>query len=193
MKNNVYGLILMMFIYGCAITSKEVESEYSQSEFPSESEAALIKDFEADLLDKESIDVFEKRAVEKVKEFFEYASIIQDTTINLDLRKKALEQCRHLFYEDIGTVGVNNKKYEIHEFLDNLLTNKIYLPSISDILISKRYHKSSKEDLYSGEVSLSYRQDDENGKVITILVKSNKVFGEEIREVWEVYLKEASL
>jgi len=177
----------------CAITSKDAETQYSESEMPTSNEIKLKDEFEKDNLNNSSIEAFEDRAIEKVKEFFEYANVVQDSSIDRALRKSAQDQCHSLFYKDIGIIGLNNKKYSVDEFLDSLYQNRIYLPSISDLLVSKKYQKSSKEDFYSGEIKFTYEHNGENGKVVTILIKSNKIFGEDVKEVWEVYLKEAML
>ncbi len=172
---------------------KESESAYKESDLPYENEVSLLSSFESDKLDSAGLVAYDKRAIERSEEFFEYMSIVGDSTINDVLRKKAMGQFVKLFEAENGTILNNNIKIEPKKFIEKIFADNAKVTIPSAYQITSAFDPQTSGLTYNCEIQFVYEGENVKGKSITVLTKAKKVFGDEKLLVWEVYLKEVWL
>ena len=178
-------------VEGCS-PIKESESNFNESDFPSENEIEIMESFESEKLDSVALATYDRRALEKAEEFFEYCSIMSDAQIAETMRKKAREQCVNLFVRE-GIVILNEEAMGVNEFLNLVYASSITIENPTIIEIDKGFSLTSSPGVFSNKLIFSSESMITNGHSIAVVIKSKKVFGEQERDIWEVFIKEVHL
>ena len=180
--------------YKAELKERQISDEYRNIE----------NEFIKDELSIEDLSAFEIRAAQKLKDISEYIIMNADTGISVQFRKQANQMIRENFFEKNDA----NMFYKNLELLEDTLNTALYYlkygglfkTEFSSIEITNHFQKES--DLkYVGEIQFTQRVSflNQSDTVVTNLprrinmmaIKTRKNFGNEIQEVWEVYLGEA--
>ncbi len=189
--NRIIFIVVITASWQCS-PIKESESNYNESDHPSESETSLLSSFETNVLDSIALAAYDKRSLEKVEEFFEYSAIIGDTSIPAEIRKKAGEQLISLFNKKKGKINIGGSQISIKKYVHQIMEEEFKLDDIpADFKLTSTFSQNVSSPEFSNKVNFLYQN--ENGNAISILVKSKKVFGQEERNIWEIFLQEVSI
>jgi hypothetical protein len=179
--------------YKSELKVKKISDEYQNIE----------NEFMKDELSMEDLNAFKIRAVQKLKDIADYINITADTSISVQFRKQASQMIRENFIEK-SDLKIFYKNLEI---LEDTLNSALYYikyggifkTEFNSIEIVNHFQKDS--DLkYSGEIQFSQRISYLNQldtvvtsftkRISMVALKTEKNFGNETQEVWEVYLGE---
>lgn len=180
-------------IYKAELREKQISDAYLNIE----------KEFVKDELSIEDLNAFEIRAVQKLKDIADFININADTSISVQFRKQANQMIRENFIEK------SNLKifYKNLEILEDTLNSALYYikyggifkTEFNSIEIVNHFQKESDLE-YSGEIQFSRKISflNQSETVVTsipqriniLALKTEKNFGSETQEVWEVYFGE---
>ncbi len=147
--------------------------------------------FMASSLSQQQINTFQERSIQKLKDFYNYLSIISNPKFNKRLRENSKNQAKQLFYgTDCKVDGKLATTYIDSCFslaggvewkATDIIVKKDMSPDVSD----------TSAGMYHGELSFKVVVNSiESGTKVAqiILSKSEKMFGETKREVWSVFI-----
>ena len=172
MKKPSFLLLLLLPLLGSAQSIQKLEDKFTSGKV---SEAELK--------------VFEERAVQKLKDFNDYLDIISNKKLDKRMRQDAIKQAEALFtspdckirftYENMSISDYINRKYKYGNGAS---------PQIDSVTVGEplTFSNGSYKGTLHGRSS--------NGGVaptITIqmqLIKVQKKFGDEVKDVWDVRL-----
>jgi hypothetical protein len=198
-------LLVLLTAENCGGPSESYKVEMKERQI-SDMYQSIENDFIKDELSIEDLNAFEKRAIQKLQDITDYINIYADTNISVQFRKQANQMIVENFIES-NDVNIFYKNLELLE--DTLNTALYYLKygglfktEFSSIEITNHFKKEP--DLkYKGEIQLIQRiayisQSDTfvtsfPRRIGMIAIKTEKYFGNEIEDVWEVYFSEAKL
>ncbi len=166
-----------------APVANEVHSNYSTK--------AMASTFTSNSLNQQQVNTFQDRSIQKLKDFYNYLTIISNPKFDKRLRENVKTQAKQLFYGP--DCKVNGKIAS--DFIDSCfnLTSLVEWKAI-DIGIYKNMASLSIENttgIYQGELSF---KESVNGavskvrKVEIVLSKSQKQFGDSKQDVWTVFI-----
>ncbi len=147
--------------------------------------------FTAPVVNEPQIGTFQKRSVQKLKDFYNYLTIISNPKFDKTLRENAKTQAKQLFYGE--DCRVNGKK--VGDLIDSCFNmTKAVEWKAEDISVSQEMTPSASDSSaggYRGE--LSFKESCKGAtvklkKAQIVLSKSEKMFGESKREVWIVFI-----
>lgn len=147
--------------------------------------------FTSDKLTDADLIAFEDRAKQKLTDLYGLLEIVADGKYEMKLRQDAKKQAVELFSSrDSKIYGIS-----INTLLDSLLkTNQASGIEISPPQVIENFRKEKALNIYSGTLSISLKyQNEKNKKVVSasiLLIKTEKLFGTEKKQVWTVYLSE---
>lgn len=163
--------------------------------------------FEEDELSDDILSAFEKRAIQKLKDIFDYINIYADTSLSIRFREQAKHMIQENFFEKKDVEIFYNNLEILEDSVNTTLyyskNGQTFKTEISSIEITNHFLKKS--DLtYSGEIQFTPRIEVINSsnsvdsvnfqsRIKFLAVKTKKHFGNETAEVWELYLTEAKL
>lgn len=145
-------------------------------------------------LSSQQVSVFQQRAEQKIKDFVETISLIQNTKYPQEIREKAINKALKSFSNE--NIKIKNLPYAtqnqtIKEYLNQILKEKSAAEiNIQKISISQPFAKNRNND-YATTYTLSLKygaQKTVNLHVNLLLKRTQKTFGTEKKEVWEVVI-----
>jgi hypothetical protein len=145
--------------------------------------------FTAEILDENSLKAFEKRAEQKLEDFYNFLEVVSTPSYDMKLRQDAKKQALELFSGKECTVeGV-----KVEKLLDSCLalTQKTKSNVMGKISIRKKFPSVPDVVGYSG--MLDFMLFTGSSQSVTkeasmMLIKTEKLFGSERKQVWTVYL-----
>lgn len=212
-QNIAQGLIIAIpfLLVGCkAATYKETAGldtvGYAVEESDSSTSGAGYE-FESDSLSAKSIQAFEQRAVQKLKDVSDYIGILSNSSLDLSFRKQArrmmlegfINPHTEVFFSTLPDNQLVN--FTITQFADSLLANRysnlkieVENPQITQPL------RFQKEQIYVGRIAFDLKITQGNQtltlqpmKATVYLLKREKSFGAYSTEVWEVFLGDVGI
>jgi len=164
----------------------------------------IENNFAEDDLSDNTLFAFEKRAIEKLKDISDYINIYADSSLSVEFKTQAKDMIRESFFE-LNDVKVYFNNLELRE--DSVNTTLYYSKygqsfksEIHSVRVTNHLSKNHGSD-YIGEIQFTqiFRVINSIDKVTfygsakIMAVKTEKYFGNEVQEVWEVYLSETKL
>jgi hypothetical protein len=190
-------LFSLLILAACASISNE-EVNFRKVSIDDAKDLTIENQFVSDELSTVHLKAFEKRAIEKLRDFADYVDIISDQSYEEEFRKLAMSQAKGLFIEhsEIKLMdGFNSRRIEL--FLDEVKERSINTKVlISDIAIETQL-KESIGSLFEGTLTfgfsvLSTEHQEVNHlqkrKMEFFLMKTPKSFGTNQKMVWEIFL-----
>ena len=163
----------------------------------------IQEDFKMQRVDAGRLPAFEKRAMQKVKDMFNYLEIISNKSYDTTLREEALKACQGLFIANAKAktnllTRKNQEQYEVSNFLKELLkakTSQLGL-KLSNIKTEKKFEFDEDLSLYKAVLAVHVETSWETSKAIVQqdylievqLKKIVKKFGSKTEEIWEIAL-----
>jgi hypothetical protein len=194
--NSYVMIIVAIALSACAsISNEEVSHRKLSIEAPKD--IAIESQFTAEEPSPTHLRAFERRAMEKLKDFGDFLDIISESTYDQEFRQQAQSQARSMFIEHskIRLNRVGDQRIDL--FLGGLRENPMKKNMlISDISI-ERPLKETIGSLYEGILgfSLSMVTDGDKStenprkmKADFFLMKTSKMFGTNEKVVWEIFL-----
>lgn len=193
------GLLLLLLSYGCATAYRED----SANEMPAESaltEADLNDQLTADRLSPAQLQAFELRAQQKLRDFFDYLTLVGDPSLDSTFRAEAAKQATDLFVNPQAVVRIvateqPAKDRAIGPWLEALAQSDEAVTFLSGEPALSRPLTLGDSLQYRGELLMTLPSDgDAESEArtyqVSVLVKRvAKDFGEDEMQVWEVFLK----
>jgi len=202
---NILSLLMLLVLLSaenCSGPGANYKEEYREKQI-SDAYQSIENEFIKDELSIEDLNAFEKRATQKLQDISDYINIYADTSLSLEFRRHAKQMIQENFSEK-DDLTIFYKNLEIAEDTVNTVLNYIkygesFKTEFSSFEIIKHFQKES--DLkYSGEIQFTQRisfliQSDTvvvsfQRRINILAVKTEKNFGSETQEVWEVYFGE---
>lgn len=173
-----------------------------------ESPNQLEYEFERNEVSPLGLEAFENRAIQKVKDFGDYITIISDTSVNAEFINQAKLMLLSMFVEDshIAIISNSNKdltnQVKLKDFIDVLEQNQstAFSFEFENIHISNMLSESDNNS-YIGQVKCTLNTSSQllindipfpissyNTEVKITVKKISKDFGNTTREIWEVLL-----
>jgi hypothetical protein len=153
--------------------------------------AALASTFTAKSVNEPQVSAFQQRGIQKLKDFYNYLTIISNPTYDKRLREDAKSQANQLFY---GTDCKVDGKI-VSGFIDSCFNlNKAVDWKALDVSILQSMTAATNADgtvIYYGEVTFKESVDAMLSgfkKAQIVLSKGEKQFGEKKKEVWSVFI-----
>ena len=138
---------------------------------------------------------YQKRAIQKVEEFYQYLEAMADVQHKAAVRDKAVQMAEHQFGSSAEVIKVGSKQ-NIHDYLTDCRSKNRYKAATQIKMKDGLFLSISGE--YHGKVIVSYvlknsKKPKMTSKTYTeeitvTLVKKVKNFGTIKRTIWEVYL-----
>lgn len=147
--------------------------------------------FTSDKLTSSELDAFEKRAVQKLEDFYNYLEVISNPGYDKTLREEAKKQALELFSGNECRVdGI-----KVGTLLDSCIniTQETKSFNVEDARVKEKFPLQAGVAGYSGsmEFRLSSASSSSAAKQASILlIKTEKIFGTEKKQVWTVFLCE---
>jgi hypothetical protein len=153
--------------------------------------AVMENTFTARSVNAPQMSTFQKRGIQKLKDFYNYLTIISNPTYDKRLREDAKNQAKQLFYgpdcEVNGKVAMDfiDSCYNISKGIEWKALDVVILENMeakTDITDSVEYH---------GELSFKESANSilsKTKKAQIIVSKSGKQFGNTKKEVWSVFI-----
>jgi hypothetical protein len=154
--------------------------------------AAMASTFEAPSVNESQVVTFQQRGIQKLKDFYNYLTIISNPAYDKRLREDAKNQAKQLFYG--VDCKVNGK--QASGFIDSCFTItkaaewKVVNVSVLQNMAS-RAEESDSTATYYGELVFNELVNavlSGTKKAEIILSKSQKQFGVKKKEVWAVFI-----
>jgi len=191
--NLIFSALLGLSVASCATSPRESAVSDSAEEAAVMS-GELEAQFTADYLSADRLDALEVRAQQKLLDFADYVTLISDPDIDSTFRQQAQEQARQLFIHPQTLIAREEEKLNLDSFLDKVEQgegSQQYI--VQNIKITQPLQQESAQQ-YSGTLSFSQPANVEMPevtyqRVAEIWVKKvDKQFGDEQKQVWEVFL-----
>ena len=191
--NALLLLSLWILLNACATSHRDKMREEA------EENAAIGKrlesQFTTDQMTEEKLEAFEVRAQQKLQDFADYLNILADTSIDSIFREQAIRQTLNLFASDSVTVTMDDQKKSIRTFLEDIRQQEGGKGKfdVAEIEVTTPLASTTPRQ-FSGVLSFQQTWSGEEAPVAAtrqmhILVKKvEKSFGEEKKQVWEVFL-----
>lgn len=145
-------------------------------------------------LSSQQVSVFQQRAEQKIKDFIETISLLQNKKYPSEIREKASQKALKSFVNEnikVKNLPISAQNQAIKEYLSQILKQENATEiSIQKITLLKPFSKTYNGD-YNATYSLSLKygaQKNANIQVNTLLKRTQKTFGTEKKEVWEVLI-----
>jgi len=194
-------MIMVIFIFSCGPSDRETNGHDSTSD-----QFIEILNLQNDSLTFKNIKAFEQRAIQKLQDLKDYFEILSDSTIEKAFKKQALDMVRGLFASGDNTITFKLRENQeitalkVDTFFTSLqndnygvLTLQIYNVSVTNTI------KKLDDAEYKGAIRFRLFVFEKQGKTKALLNKTNmqcdiiakkvkKKFGNETKQVWEVFL-----
>jgi hypothetical protein len=194
--NRYFFVAIAVALSACASISND-ETSVRRVSIEEQKGGAIESQFTSDEPSAAHLRAFERRAMEKLKDFGDYLAIISDQSYEAEFRQKALVQARRMFIDHSNIRLSINTGQKIDIFLAELqehpLTARVI---ISDIAIGDPL-KETIAALYEGSLLFNFKiLENESGstgdksqmKAEFFLMKTPKLFGTTQKIVWEIFL-----
>lgn len=208
MKRLLY--ILMIFSIYMLLTGKSCENERTDTEWQEKqvmlARDSIIDEFDADYLSEDARYAAEAKAIQDLNDFADYVEIFSDRSKDTLFRAKAEEMIGNLFHspENIVYVGLDNNRKNIWINVDNFLylgydediqSVKLDFDSITVKKPLTRLNKNTYAGVLSAYQELTYFTSKDSTKLNRVpldikfsSIKTDKVFGKDTLQTWEVRL-----
>jgi hypothetical protein len=194
-------VVMVIFIVSCGPSDREANGHDSTSD-----QFIEILNLQNDSLTFKNIKAFEQRAIQKLQDLKDYFEILSDSTIEQTFKKQALDMARGLFASGDNTITfklLENQEItalKVDSFFISLqndkygvLTLQIYNVSVTNSI------KKLDDAEYKGAIKFRLFVFEKQVNTKTLLNKTNmqcdiiakkvkKKFGNETKQVWEVFL-----
>ncbi len=161
----------------------------------------LEQKFEVEEVSTVQLDAFQEKGKEKLNEFISYINLIVDEDTDVLFKEQAIMMATDLFLSEesvIKSYNTTTKEFEsnpLKNYLQNLLSadHPLNVLSIEEIKTLDNAESDSYKWRLSFNQSISQGTEKLPKLVITmnvVLKKKIKYFGEEKKEVWEVFLSD---
>jgi len=186
-------LIFLLLIPICDFGQSAGMAEKSMSNYSQNAPAAAAMEntFTSQSVDQPQVGAFQKRGMQKLKDFYSYLSIISNPNYDKTLRENAKNQAKQLFYG--MDCKVNGSP--VSNFIDTCfyVYKGVEWKAVDVSIIQNMTTNANKSDTtaYYGELTF---KESKNGvqsgpkKAEIVLSKSEKLFGDNRREVWSIYI-----
>jgi hypothetical protein len=177
-KQHFFSFLILLFVLFAKGQAQEAsQHQYSEGQF-----------FTSAVLSPDQLNAFEKRAAEKVEEFYQYLAVICNPKYDLKLREQAKKQALELFS------GSSCKVYGVEsgKFLDSCISGKMKTAfEISGKKITRGFQAGGEDKLtYEGKVEFALEPDKTKRVAVIQLNKKIKQFGESSKTIWSVSICE---
>jgi hypothetical protein len=184
-------LMLLLVPYMGFSQNSEVKASKSVSNYSEAPAAAMAETFTAQSVNEPQMGTFQQRGIQKLKDFYNYLTIISNPTYDKRLREDAKNQAKQLFYG--SGCKVNGKPAS--GFIDSCfnLTKTVEWKVVNVAVLQSMAANGAESDTatYHGELTFNESVDAVLSgfkKAEIVLSKSEKQFGEKKREVWSVFI-----
>ncbi|HTA28510.1 MAG TPA: hypothetical protein VK809_12015 [Bacteroidia bacterium] len=196
MKNFIIALLILIPLLGAgqspAAANKSMESSYSApAPAAAVSAADMERTFTAISVNAPQVGTFQQRGIQKLKDFYNYLTIISNPTYDKVLRENAKTQAKQLFYG--SDCSVNGKIYS--DFIDSCFNLKKGVEwKAVDVMVAQSMNATTDNRdtvIYKGELSFKESKNGITGadkKAEIVLSKGEKQFGNTKKEVWSIYI-----
>jgi len=188
MKTNMkhYLAIFLVLILFSNI-GRSQEAMKSESPAPAPAAMAPVSSwqsrFTSDNLSSKDVEGYEVRAEQKVKDFYNYVSIISDSKYDIKLRMDAKKQALDLFSSESCTI---NKK-PVDQYLDSCLNLKQAITlQVSNVTVKKKLDMPDGDPEYDGYLECTVSGTTKS--VYIHLYKKAKQFGSSQEMIWTVFI-----
>ncbi len=192
------GLLLLLLSYGCATAYREDSANEMPAAAPTEAE--LTDQLTADRLSPAQLRAFELRAQQKLRDFFDYLTLVGDPALDSTFRTEAAEQATALFTNPravvrIAPTGQSAEDRVVGQWLKALAKSDeaaTFLMGEPALIRPLTLGDSSQ---YRGALSVPVPsagdgESEAQTYQVNVLVKRvDKDFGEDEMQVWEVFLE----
>lgn len=172
--------ILIFFFFACGRSS--ISEDKAEQDANGNSNIAIERDFSTDTLNYEQKELFGKRAIQKLEDYYGYIELFTNKKYDITLRHHARKLAAELFSDKQG----------IEQVLDSLSTiiSDSVTTSISNISIRTEVINTT-DSIYKGVISFNekFQKHTEEKSIGFIIKKTNKSFGQEQNMVWETFLE----
>jgi hypothetical protein len=195
--NRYFFMASAVALSACASISNNEETSFRRLPMDDHKEVVIESQFTAEVPSSISLNAFERRAMEKLKDFSDYLGIISDQSYDVEFRQKAVVQARSMFIDHSKIRFERYGAQKIDIFLSNLQENaeksKII---ISNIALGEPL-KETVAALYEGSLIFDFYMISNDGtpmadkhsmKAEFFLIKTSKLFGTTQKVVWEIFL-----
>jgi hypothetical protein len=199
-------LLVLLTAEDCAGPSESYKAEMKERQI-SEMYQSIENDFINDELSMKSLDAFEKRAIQKLKDISDYINIYADTSLSVQFRIQAGQMIKESFPENTYVQKFFNS-FELQEdtvngFLYHTGNLQTFRTAIDSVVISDRLTLKSVSN-YTGTIQFTQKTVLINStdtivsnsfrcRLNIMAIKTRKNFGDKTEDVWEVYLGEIQL
>lgn len=143
---------------------------------------------------------YQKRAVQKVEEFYQYLKAMADTKHKDEVRDKALQMAKRQFDPE-ARIKVGEKESSLIEYLEQCRKGSSY--KVVDTMYIIQPLVLTEKGRYEGKIEVKYHDQDakksikntsvKTEEVSLVLKRRKKKFGDVSRLIWELYLNDLSL
>ncbi len=162
-------------------------SSYSQQEYDFQN---IENEFTVDELDEATLNAFEKRAIQKLKDLADYINVFADTAYSAEFRIQARQMINELFISDEDV----HKFFEEVGFKEDSVEQLLFIPKEMDsfrvdaVVVSKSFLQNS-NGVYSAELSYIIHAGENalEGQLKIVAEKEAKQFGNTSTTVWSLY------
>ncbi len=193
--------ILLFLIFQIKANSQAIGNETNQ----------LEQTFTTKKLSSFQLKGFEARAIQKIRDFGDYISLLSNKDYDLKLRKQAIQMFEGLFQNKTVVINnpekelINSKKTDIEAYSKAILESKYseVKVKIIDIQLTEQL-QPVKNNTYKGIISFKQKNqyfkdkslinsNTKTKQVEILLVKTTKNFGNKKEQVWNVFLGEIGI
>jgi hypothetical protein len=197
-------LYLLLSSKGC--DDREPKSQEQVDSATEITQDSIITKFSSEILPAASLRAFEENAKQKLIDFADYFNIIHDTSLDTSFRNQATKMIKDLFYNeniqlDLTFPGMpESKKVTLEEVLNHSFFQGHGKSGliIDSVHVIDPFHLSE-SSWYAGKLSFRQGFKTQSGKdsivtnpgwktVSIIAARHPKRFGNDTKEVWEVFL-----
>ena len=189
MRNNRYIYILFFaancILFSCAQGSMEAEKAMVMSKdsvaYTEGDQEQIELNFSSDTLSEEQKDLFGKRAIQKLEDYYDCLEIISNPKYDSTLRVEAKNIAAELFYDTSHAQRRLNTSY-INPSSGKVMALNIFVFSAP---------KSVNDSIYKDKIRHEVGFDSQHNLYVSFTIrKVKKNFGNEQQVVWETYLED---
>ncbi|MEK6480340.1 hypothetical protein WJR50_22545 [Catalinimonas sp. 4WD22] len=189
-------MALLFFFAACASTHREKMLEES---LEAEENGLLYEELQARFMAEqptaEELKAFEVRAIQKLKDFYDYLNLLHQPSLDSVFQQHAERQLKSLFVDSTVSITVGEQDSQrlqdlLNELKEGVPTTEIY--SLQNVEVAEALH-AFEANQYIGTLSFEQIIDHENTtsqarQAHFVVKKVPKQFGQEQEWIWEVLL-----
>ena len=188
MRTKLFIAGLLMMVFGNVHAQSAQHNPYDKPEH----------DLSKNKLSSTDVRAYQKRAIQKVEEFYQYLEAMADTKHKNEVRDKALDMAKRQFGES-AQIKIGNEEEPINNYLERCRDGNTY-KSIDTMKVIQPLVLTP-NGFYEGKIEVRYKEQNSKMRpnknlkiqmevVSVILKRRKKKFGNTSRIIWELYLNE---